>query len=103
MATNNIRNTYNLFPLADAKRPPAWDQAWESVYSFRMWRFDVITWSAGTDVVETRQGHLLILSLSGLAKEIAQDILYDQVTHGADIYHRDGNGPVHTPGLHAVL
>ena len=64
------------------KHPPHWGPELERVYPFRHWQKDVELWSAGTDVLEVRQGPLRAARLGGMARSIAHTLTMTTLQHG---------------------
>ena len=90
------------FNMANSKTPPGWGPDQESVYPFRNWLKDIITWSNATDLDPGKHAHAVVLRLTGTARVVAQEIDPGTLTTGDMIDLNDGNGPSPHTGL-AVL
>ena len=86
-----------------SKSPPPWGPEYEASYPFRRWVKDIITWSLATDTLVTRQAHQVVLSLSGVARALAQEIPVQQLTDGGLVDLGDNNGPQQINGLAYLL
>eukprot|EP00974_Lingulodinium_polyedra_P034086 3278795-Lingulodinium_polyedra.AAC.1 len=54
----------------------------ETSYSFRHWTRDIALWCLSTDEEEAKQAPAIVLQRRGAARDMAQYIEINQVTHG---------------------
>jgi len=89
--------------LANGKVPPTWCVERDRVYPLRKYIQDLELWALATDVVEARRGPVVVLRLTGSARELLRDMPADMVSNGADVFDQFGNLMLHRTGVECVV
>ena len=90
-------------PGVNTKTPPSWNPSIDSNYSYSDWKQDVLLWAEATEAQDRQKAPLIVLSLGGLARELAREVPSDQLRDGARLDFNDGQGPTWKSGIELFL
>ena len=83
-------------------QPPRWGPEMEHRYTFKKYSRDALMWIMATNVPQERHCATLILSLSGAARDLAEELGPEFIANGGPIPKVDQNGNVVMTQVNAV-
>ena len=89
--------------LANGKVPPTWSVERDKVYPLRKYIQDLELWSLATDVPENRRGPVVVLRLTGAARDLMRDMPGDMLANGFDVVDNFGQLIEHRTGVQCVV
>ena len=89
--------------LANGKVTPTWCVEKDKTYPLRKYIQDLELWTLATDVLEARRGPVVVLRLTGSARDLMRDMPGDMLTNGQDVFDFNGVLIEHRTGVQCIV